>query len=256
MSSHSTLGPILSTLMILLGAPCRGDTTEVRSFGLDSRPAARAFLNLPHDKPDAMPAMLSQTGAFRETRSLSTGRGLIPYDLIVSFWSDGAVSLRWNSVPNDRSGASSRIRFSPTGEWKFPAGTVLVKHFELATDESRPSVKQRLETRLLVCDSSGGVYGAGYKWRADNSDAELVKEGRLEPIAIRTRAGTPTQNWYYPGQADCLRCHTSSAAGVLGVKSRQLNRTLTYSTGVTDNQLRTWNHLGVFEPFVTSAYAS
>jgi uncharacterized repeat protein (TIGR03806 family) len=253
MSLDSMLVPILWALMVVPGAPCRGDTAEVRSFGLDSRPAARAFLNLPPDKPDAMPAMLSQTRAFRETRSLSPGRSLIPYDLIVSFWSDGAVKSRWISVPNEISGASSRIRFSPIGEWKFPTGTVFVKHFELATDESRPGVRQRLETRLLVCDSSGGVYGAGYKWRADNSDADLVKEGRLESIAIRTRLGTRTQNWYYPSQADCLRCHTASAGGVLGVKSGQLNKTFTYSTGITDNQLRTWNHLGLFETFVAEA---
>ena len=35
---------------------------------------------------------------------------------------------------------------------------------------------------------------------------------------------------------------------MLGVKTRQLNRDFTFSSGITDNELRAWNHIGLFEP--------
>ncbi len=106
-----------------------------------------------------------------------------------------------------------------------------MKHFELATDETRPDQRRRLETRLLVRDEAGGVFGATYKWRADNSDADLLTEGATERLAVRTAAGTRTQVWFYPSRQDCVTCHTALSGGVLGVKTRQLNRSVTDSSG-------------------------
>src|SRR5439155_21020871 len=137
---------------------------------LTSRPPTPAFLHLPENENGALPPLLSQTGAFQDTHSLTPAAGLIPYDLNISFWSDSATKSRWMSLPHDPASDSAKIKFAPTVEWTFPTGTVFVKHFEIATNETHPELKRRLETRLLVRDGTGGVYGVTYKWRPDNSD--------------------------------------------------------------------------------------
>ncbi len=128
-----------------------------------------------------LPARLSLTGAFSNTAALTPSNKLIPYALNEPFWSDGAVKTRWATVPN-----ATTVGFAATGEWTWPAGSVMVKHFELPVDDLNPAIRKRLETRLLVKMATGAVYGATYRWRADNSDADLMDSAITEnvPIAI------------------------------------------------------------------------
>jgi uncharacterized repeat protein (TIGR03806 family) len=195
-----------------------------------------------------IPKLLSQTGVFTDLKNMTPAPFLIPYAVNSPLWSDGAAKSRWMAVPGH-----AQIQFSDTREWTFPAGTVFVKNFSLPVDDSNPNLLQRLETRILVRDTNGGVYGASYKWRPDNSDADLVNAGITEPIQIKTATGTRTQNWFFPGKQDCLTCHTPQSGGVLGVNTRQLNGDLTYSNGVTDNQLRALNHIRIFKSRISEA---
>jgi len=224
--------------------------SELTAYGMTSRIPAKAYLNMPHTAYGKIPPLLSQTGAFTDTRHLIANKALIPYDLIVPFWSDGAAKLRWVAIPNEK------IKFSATGAWIFPAGTVFVKTFEVSTDPANPSVKRRLETRLLVRDDAGGVYGVDYKWRADESDADLLPGSLTEEIPIKGAGDSQHQTWYYPSRKDCLTCHTAGAGGVLGVKTRQMNHDFAYPSGASDNELRTWNHLALFEPAIKQAELS
>ncbi len=212
-------------------------------YGIDARITPKPYLGMPAEADGPIPPLLSQTGVFSDTAKRIASPGLIPYDLNVAFWSDGADKLRWIALPE------GKIRFSPSGEWRFPAGTVFVKSFDLPLDAANPGTRRRLETRLLVRDSRGGVYGVVYKWRPDGSDADLLQSSATESIAIKSASGeVHAQTWYYPSRQNCLTCHTAGAGGVLGVKTRQLNRSFTYPSGVADNELRTWNHLGLFAP--------
>jgi uncharacterized repeat protein (TIGR03806 family) len=185
------------------------------------------------------PALLSQTGVFTDLASLTPAAGVIPYDVSTPLWSDAAEKLRWVIVPNDGAAdaPSEQIGVSADGSWSFPVGTVFVKHFEL---EQMSGANRRLETRFLVHAENERYYGVTYRWRADNSDADLQN-----PKAFRETVGE--QAWHYPSRSECGQCHNSSASFVLGPKTAQFNRPVYYpSSNVTANALQTMQGLGLF----------
>lgn len=196
------------------------------------------------------PATLSATGAFSSLANLTPASGIIPYSVNSPLWTDGALKQRWIALPNDGAPYSGGevINFTATGSWNFPVGTVLIKQFDLATNEANPSVRRRIETRFLV-RGTDSWYGVTYKWRADGSDADLLSGAENMSVTITTAAGgTRTQNWTFPGRGDCLNCHSQVSGWVLGPNTRQLNGNVTYpTTGITANQLATWNAIGMFD---------
>lgn len=244
-------GVRLSLLIGLLG----GAAFAQEPYGLDTRGPIGPYLNntMPSfDGAFPFPVVLSATGAFSDVPNVIPTEGLIPFTVNSPLWSDGALKSRWMAVPNDGPpyGPDEQIDFAPTGEWTFPNGTVFVKEFDLLVNEVTQE-KKRLETRLLVRDENGAVYGVTYKWRADNSEADLLPDGLDEDNLITTATGTHIQTWHYPSRAECLFCHNPPANYVLGPKTHQLNGNYTYpATGRTDNQLRTLNHLGMLNPSV------
>jgi uncharacterized repeat protein (TIGR03806 family) len=255
--STSPAGKILLCVMPTGAGPNSGsDYTGLSSFGLDqdnelylcqmSSVGGRIYKLARSGPPPSsrpFPPLLSQTGAFTDLAALTTSDKLVPYNVNSALWSDGARKQRWLALP-----AGTFVHFGATGEWSFPNGTVFVKNFELPIDDTNPTLLRRLETRFLVRDTNGAAYGVTYKWRPDISDADLLTNSLSENIVVQTSTGTRTQQWFYPGREDCLRCHTPASGYVLGVKTRQLNSDFSYpASGVTDNQLRAWNHVGLFD---------
>ncbi|MCW1925733.1 ThuA domain-containing protein [Luteolibacter arcticus] len=188
------------------------------------------------------PATLSATGLFTNVATLATIPALIPYEVNMPLWSDGTEKQRWMMIPGDGTPnmPAERITYSGSGRWNLPVGSVLVKHFALPGGV-------KLETRLLVRGSDGEWGGVTYKWRADGSEADLLEEGANETMVI---GGDPV-DYLYPARTQCNTCHSTLAGGVLGLSTRQLNRSLTYATGRTVNQIETLSELGFIESAVS-----
>jgi glucose/arabinose dehydrogenase len=158
------------------------------------------------------PPLLSQTGLFADTAALAPAAGILPYAINHEGWNGPVTARRWLSVP-----AGGKIGFNRTSNWNFPTGTVWVQHFDALAAPDRPA--RKLETRLLV-KTETAAYAVSYRWRADQSDAELVPD---EGIAATPGNGTAA-GWHYPGRAQCIMCHTSIAGYALGMNTYQLNR--------------------------------
>jgi uncharacterized repeat protein (TIGR03806 family) len=192
-----------------------------------------------------LPRTLSETALFGDLASVTPQSALVPYAVNTPLWADGAEKRRWAAIPDGQ-----YVAFDEQGPWQFPDGSVFVKHFDLVADERHPDQKKRLETRVLVMGVGQQLYGATYKWRIDQSDADLLFESEIEEIEITSAAGeTRTQRYFYPGPQDCLTCHNDSAGKILGVNTRQLNGELLYpQTGRLAHQLTTWQRADLFAP--------
>ena len=173
-----------------------------------------------------MPSQLSATGCVSAQAPSQPAGGLIPYDLSAPFWSDGADKERWLAIPN-----GTTIARLGDGDFGFPNGSVLMKHFRLNGT--------LIETRLLMRHIGGEWAGYSYEWNAQQTDATLVQGGKTVDLG--------TQNWIFPSENDCLGCHTAAAGFALGPEDAQLNRDYTYvTTGRSANQLLTLDQIGMF----------
>jgi uncharacterized repeat protein (TIGR03806 family) len=187
------------------------------------------------------PALLSDTGAFADLGTLTPNPGIVPYDINVSFWSDGADKRRWFSIPDPNA------RFTPAGQgmWNAPVGTVWIKHFDLELVKGDPNSARRVETRFIVRHEEG-IYGVTYEWNDAQDNAVLVPvEGKDRAFTINDNGTLRQQTWHFPGQNECNACHTPAGGLALGFNAAQMNRSFHYDNG-NDNQLRVLQRAGYF----------
>ncbi|MEL6853201.1 MAG: PQQ-dependent sugar dehydrogenase, partial [Bacteroidota bacterium] len=207
----------------------------------------------------SIPATLSATGAFSSLNTMTAAAGFIPYTVNTPLWSDRAVKSRWIALPNDGvfDSPSEQVVFNEDNPWTFPEGTVIIKHFELALDESAPNTTTKVETRFIIIGTGGRAYGITYQWRDDQTDADLLSSGATKAFSVLDPGGSSwTQTWTFPSRGECLTCHNENGGQILGINTQQLNGAFLYpQSGNTDNQLNTWNHLDIFTSNISAPEA-
>ncbi len=215
------------------------------------------------------PRKLSETGLFTSTKDLTAAPGLVPYSVNSQLWSDGAQKDRWLAIPGNGKIEFETITYpapvpGPRPGYRFPDGTVAVKHFSIELEPGNPKSLKRLETRVLVFEQLAGNQEMGdqhwqgytYVWNDDQTDALLAdKNGqdlKLQIKDAKAPGGQREQVWHFPSRAQCTMCHTMPAKFVLGLNTIQLNKDHDYGNGQVANQLAAWNKLGLFkEPLPT-----
>ncbi|HTR56042.1 MAG TPA: hypothetical protein VMJ10_35440 [Kofleriaceae bacterium] len=193
------------------------------------------------------PARLSQTGCFATAAPgiATPNAGLVPYDVVVELWTDGAKKRRWLGLPD-----GAALTATATGSLVPPAGSFVVKEFAIETTPGDPATRRAVETRFLVDDAELGWQGFSYRWLPDGSDATL------QPDAEQTYAwplddGT-THVHFYPSRSDCIECHQSTYGPLLGVRAPELARWVDYGGTIAD-QLGTLANIGVVPPATSAA---
>ncbi len=199
----------------------------------------------PRDVPLAkFPTRLSQTGLFTSVKDHQPDPALIPYSVNAPLWSDGTEKERFLALPG-----TGQIELTANRGWKLFDGAVLVKTFSLDLEAGNPASRRRIETRLLT-RQEGQWYGYSYIWNDAQTDAELVEAaGRDHLYTIQDAQqpdGSRKQTWHYPSRTECMVCHSRAAEWVLGLTTLQMNKEHNYGK-VTDNQLRTLEHIGLFK---------
>ena len=189
------------------------------------------------------PRRLSETGLFASTKDHTPAAGVIGYSVVAPLWSDRAAKERFLALPGD-----AKIEYRDDRGWLFPDGAVLVKTFSLDTEPGNPASRRRLETRIFT-RQLGQWAGYTYVWNDEQTDAELLGRNSLRKVFEITDPTAPggrrKQTWHFPSRAECMICHNEKAHWVLGLRTLQMNRDHNYG-GVTDNQLRTLEHIGLF----------
>lgn len=201
----------------------------------------------PNTEPDtqqSFPRRLSETGLFTDVARHAMNPALLPYDVNVELWSDGAHKERWLAIPGE-----GKITFRENRGWNLPEGTVLVKSFALEREAGRAESRRWIETRLLM-RQQGEWVGYSYLWNDEQTDAVLVdKQGRDMDYEIRDAAapgGVRRQSWHYPARAECMVCHSRAANYVLGISTAQFNRVHGASDGEL-NQIELLQRLDMFD---------
>jgi len=172
------------------------------------------------DTSAAFPRRLSETGLFASLDDLQPAPGVVPYEVRVPRWLDGADARRWVAIPGQ-----GKIELPPRrdGRAVFPEGTVLVNHLDLPQAGGREPI--RLETQVLHYE--GGTWRPfSYLWNDEGTDAELVGSlgtNRALQVATTAAGQLTERTWHVSAINECKMCHNAGSHFVLGFVANQLD---------------------------------
>jgi len=179
------------------------------------------------------PRLLSETGCFSNLSTQTPADNLIPYEVIVPLWSDGMEKRRYIRLPPGTQIENRNV------SWKFPPGTLFVKHFAQGADYPHPG--QPVETRLLVVRHDASTAGATYVWNESGTEAVL----QVDRVDLPFVAGGASFNYHIPDVHDCKVCHHPGHP-VLGFRTEQLHRDV-WIRGTLQSQLAHFSQQQLFE---------
>jgi uncharacterized repeat protein (TIGR03806 family) len=169
-------------------------------------------------------------------------KGVIPYDLNSSLFSDYAEKLRFVYVPEGK-----KALYNDTAVIDFPVGSCLIKTFYYSNDyRDKAKGRKIMETRILVRRENGWD-ALPYIWNDEQTDARLEVTGGSKKISwINDKGEAMNLNYSIPNKNLCNNCHVIGEAFTpIGPKVRNLNKDFAYAEG-TENQLEHWAKAGVF----------
>lgn len=187
------------------------------------------------DRSAEFPRKLSETGLFKSMKNLTPADGVVPYDVVVKRWMDGAVIKRhWVAIPGNGS-----IKIGSHDEpTEYPDGTVFVKHIIMgdklsAGDLSGNKSEVALETQILHLDN-GVWHPYSYIW-GDQTDSTAALDATLVDAAggdfpvhhyVDEYGKKRGPTWHVTAENECRMCHNAGSGFVLGFKLNQLSRSV------------------------------
>jgi hypothetical protein len=179
---------------------------------------------------NGVPTLLSMTGLYTniasKSRQISDTNAIVSFEVNSPLWSDSSHKERFVSVPP----GGEKIIPTDTAKFTFPAKTVLIKNFSIDTIVGNPASRIYVETRMLVYQSNQKMWsGLSYKWRRNQTDADLVSSEYGEDFVhgVTLNGSLVGKRWRYPASFDCNACHLgkeTTKRGSLGFITPQLNR--------------------------------
>ncbi|MBF0432466.1 MAG: hypothetical protein HQK83_14375 [Fibrobacteria bacterium] len=192
------------------------------------------------DPAAGAPAVLSTTGLYTGTTIISEA---VPYAVNVPHWQDAQKALNYVVL---KAGATI-VYDDTTDHYTYSDGVVFVQTIYVDTVTGDISSRVLYETRLLVNKIADVETWNGfcYRWRMDQTDADLVADLDYVDTTLSYRTGNTvhTQKWEFAGPLIyCDYCH--QGRGVQGFFTAQLNMPSPANPAI--NQITDLFNKGVF----------